>query len=453
MKNALYILIIGTILFSSCKDDELKVFDKTADERVAEAITALKQDLVSAPHGWKVKYNPVEGSGSYYIFLDFEENNTVNIKSDFSENEGKYYDQNITYRIDNSLGLELIFESGSVFSYLYDLNQGTFPAEYEFDYVNKTPDDALVFQSKSDPRTSVRTTLVLEAATDQEVNSTLGIQLSNNLNVLEADFDKFSSSLEMTFAQKDLVFYISHNTVIRQLTFSLAAKKSNTASTQNINFTTTYYLKGDSIVFDETLQGTFLGYPITISSLKLNTLSEATAEACGNPITLHGLQGLTSSSDAITFSSTLHDLSGAGFASESTIYFCPPGNIFNNGVSVGHEVAQNITGAASMQLYYNYDLGDDVPFFGLGFAIQNSDGTSTFALRQFTSQIIGNNIVFTFEEEISIFENPETDANIENINIYINQLTQGNQTYVFKLSDGLYEFYNPCNGWSFVFFN
>jgi hypothetical protein len=30
-------------------------------------------------------------------------------------------------------------------------------------------------------------------------------------------------------------------------------------------------------------------------------------------------------------------------------------------------------------------------------------------------------------------------------------LTQGDNTYVFELQDNLYEFYNPCTGWSFVF--
>src|SRR5690606_6989705 len=118
------------------------------DERVAEAKAALKQDLTANP--WKLKYKPEQGAGSFWMLLEFNDNDQVTIKSDLGSNEGKYYEQTISYRIDSSLGLELILETYSVFSFLFEQDQATFLAEYEFHYVNKTPDNALVFRSKTD---------------------------------------------------------------------------------------------------------------------------------------------------------------------------------------------------------------------------------------------------------------------------------------------------------------
>src|SRR5690606_3310169 len=108
----------------------------------------LKSDLIANP--WKMKYTPDETAGSFWVLLNFNDDNTVTIKSDLGANDGEFFEQTLTYRIDSSLGLELIFETYSFFSFLFELDQATFPAEYEFNYVNKTPDNALVFLSKSD---------------------------------------------------------------------------------------------------------------------------------------------------------------------------------------------------------------------------------------------------------------------------------------------------------------
>lgn len=129
-------------MLTACKDDEVAIFEKTADERAAEAIASLKADLVAPANGWRIKYRPEAESGSFYVLLDFNEDNTVNIKSDLGYNDGEFFDETVTYRIDNSLGLELIIESYSFFSFLVEEGQAAFQAEYEFNFVNKTPDDA-----------------------------------------------------------------------------------------------------------------------------------------------------------------------------------------------------------------------------------------------------------------------------------------------------------------------
>lgn len=438
-------------LLSGCEDDDINVFEKTADERNAEAIANLKQDLIAPANGWRLNYKPEAESGSFFVLLDFDENDKVTIKTDLGSDDGAYYEQTTSYRIDSSLGLELIFENYSFFSYLFELDQASFGAEYEFNYINKTPDNALVFNSKSD--TSTPTVLVFEEASAADINL-LGVDLSKNLTTLSEDLDKFTSSLRLTYEDKDLALYISLDDVRRTIHISAAALKTNTATTQTLNFSTGYLIKGDSIIFNETLQQTILGNNIRIKSLKLNDLGDAAISVCTDPIPIHTYSGVTSSNDVFLLETSLIDVNGRRFAQLSTFYFSPLQYIFNNGESSREAVLEDITGALEMHLYYNYEIEPGEPVLnGIGFVIRNLNGTVTFALREFTPVLNDNNIIFNFEPGITLFGNQTPDANVDNINIYLNALTEGNNTFVFEIGDNLYEFYNPCTGWSFVFVN
>ena len=181
-------------------------------------------------------------------------------------------------------------------------------------------------------------------------------------------------------------------------------------------------------------------------------MTDGEINVCADPIPIHGYTAVTSANDATILETSLLDASGAAFATLSDFYFCPNGNIVDNGVFVGGQVEEDIKGAQAMQLYYNYDLSG-TPFYAIGFYIQNTNGTVTFALREFTPVLTDNNLVFNFTSDIQLFGSAETEANIDNINIYLNALTDGGTTYVFKYADDVYEFFNPCTGWSFVFIN
>ncbi len=448
MKRILYLLCLTSFIFTGCKDDDINLFDKTADERAAEAIANLKADLIAPANGWKLRYRPENGSGSFYVFLKFEDDNTVNIQTDLGVDDGEYFNQTITYRVDNSLGLELILENYSFFSYLFEQDDATFGAEYEFNFVNKTPDDALVFSSKTD-FSNPTILLFVEAAAD-EADMLLGTALAQNLNAMSAGLGSLTQSYKLVYENKDLEFYLSLNDMRRTISFKSAARKSNIQIAQAMTFTTPYIVKGDSIVFDSPLTGSFLGNPITMKGIKFNNLEDAELNVCTDPIQVFSYAGVTSANDLVQLETTLLDASGSQFASQSDFFVCPISNIIDNGVFAGAAVAEDITGASSMQLYYNYDLGGD-PFYAMGFFIQNSNGTTTFALREFTSTLVNNNLIVNFAPEISIFGSPTT-ANIDNVNIYLDAMTAGDATYILEYADGLYEFFNPCTGWSFVFF-
>lgn len=450
MKKVFHLLWILTIAFASCKDDDdVAIFEKTADERVAEAVANLKQDLVAPANGWRIKYRPGAGSGSFYVLMDFNEDNTVNIKSDVGYNDGEFFDETVTYRIDNSLGLELIIESYSFFSFLVEEGQAAFQAEYEFNFVNKTPDEALVFNSKTD--LGVPTILLFEPASPTDINL-LGPTVSTNISTMAGDFDKFTASLNLTYEDRDLVLYFALNDFTRTLSITAASRKINRQITQDLNFNSPYTFKGDSLVLDQSFNANVLSNNITIKSINFTAFSESSLEICDEPITLHSYAGTTSGNDKVILSTGLLDASGRNFAQSSDFFVAPNENIFNNGFRVINQIEQDISGAIAMQLYYNYNDGSGTPFNAIGFLIQNPDATTTFALREFTPTLTDNHIVFNFAPDISVFGNQNTPANTENVNIYLEALTQGDNTYVFEYADNLYEFYNPCTGWSFVFF-
>lgn len=450
MEKAIYPAILFLFIVFSCNDDTERLFHKTADERSAEAIAALKQDLVSPPNGWLIKYRPQEDAGAYYVLLDFEENNKVTIKSDLGASDGEYFESTITYRIDSSLGLELIFETYSFFSFLFEQDQAAFGAEFEFDYVNKTPDNALVFRSKSD--TGSKDIVVFTQAGPGD-ESLLGTALGSGLNLIANDFDKFVSSLKLTYSNKDLALYLSLDELRRTVTFTSASLKTNIATTQSIDFTTSYIIEGNRLVLDDPFQGTVLGNAITIEHIQLGNVNQATLSVCTDPITIHAFTGVTSDGNNFTLETSLFDAAGKSFAQLSDFYVTPIGYIFDNGVSVGSDIANDITGAVSMQLYYNYDLGGGEVLNAIGFYLSNGDRPASFALREFTPVLNNNNLVFNFAPDITLFGNQNPDANIENINIYLDKLTSGGKTYVFQVSTGLYEFFNPCTGWTTIMIN
>jgi major membrane immunogen (membrane-anchored lipoprotein) len=97
---------------TACRDSEVTpLFDKSADERTAEAIANLKTDLTAPDNGYKLKYKPNDDAGSFHVLLKFNDDNTVRIRTDLSAEDKRYFDDTITYRIDSSLGLELIMET------------------------------------------------------------------------------------------------------------------------------------------------------------------------------------------------------------------------------------------------------------------------------------------------------------------------------------------------------
>lgn len=430
------------IVLTSCEDD-INMFEKSADERTAEAIANMKNELASPANGWRLKYRPENSSGSYYVLLTFDNDDQVTIKTDLGANNGEFFQQTTTYRIDSSLGLELIMESYCFFSYLFEQEQATFGAEFEFNYLRKTDDGNLVFESKTD--VVDKTILVFEPATVSDQTNLLGIDLSTKINEVSADLDNFTSSFKLIYDDRNVVFYVSIDEFRRTINFKSATRKNNLDFTE-VNFTSPYVLKKDSIVFDTPLVRTLLGNNISIKSIYFDDLNDGTLNVCASPIAIHSLEGVTSANDDVRLETSLFDASGGRFFQNGDFFVASIDRVFINGQSVWQQIQQDIHGALAMQLYYN-----NQGFYALGFVIQNDNGSITFALREFTATLTDNKVVFDFAPDVTIYGEQNTDANVNNVNIYLDLLTQGDNTYVFQYSPEIYEFHNPCTAMSVAF--
>lgn len=445
MKKVFYIFCVSIITLTACQDNDIRLFEKTAAERTAEAIAALKADLVEPSNGWRVKYRPTPATGSFYVLMDFNDDNTVILKTDLNSNGGEFFQDTITYRIDSAMGLELIMESYCFFSFLFEQDQATFGAEFEFNYANKTPDGELVFTSKTDIVDP--TVLLFEEAEADDEDEFLGQTVSTNLSLIGDDLSNFTSSFKLTYDNKDVVLYLALDEFRRTIKFNSVSKKNNTQVT-TVGFEVPYVIKGDSLVLDESLTQTFGGSTIKIKSIKFNNLTNSQINVCASPIDSHIYAGVTSANDAVKLEPTLVDVTGKQFATLTDFYAAGTTNVFHNGQNQAGQIAADLPTAVAVQLYYDYN-GDG--FYAIGFVLQNSDGSLTFALREFTPTLTDNKLVFNFQPGISLFGNTNPDDDVNAINTYIDGLTQGGNTYVFKFQEGLYEFYNPCTGWSIGF--
>ena len=79
------IIILG--LLFSCKDDEGSSIP-SAEDRKNAAIENLIDELTDPVNGWKLEYRPNTDNGAYLILLDFNDDGTVTINSDVTDDDG-----------------------------------------------------------------------------------------------------------------------------------------------------------------------------------------------------------------------------------------------------------------------------------------------------------------------------------------------------------------------------
>jgi hypothetical protein len=444
MRRFSLLFLLLALVLSSCNDDN-NLFDKSADERVADAIANLKSDLIAPTNGWLLKYRPESDAGVYNVLLKFGADNKVNIKTDLAVNDGEFFDQTVYYRIDNSMGIELIFETYSFFSFLFEQERANFGAEFEYIFVNRTPDNALVFVSKSDRGVPSRITLI--PATANDVNL-LGREVSSNLG-------RFTSSLRMVYNNKDMAISLTRDNLRRNMTFTYVSKKTDISFGEELDFTTGYLIQADSLVLDTPLAGTFNNQDYAIRSFKLSELSETTINICPEPTTSPAYSGtILNSNEGIVLETSLFDIYGANFHQRSRIFIAPIYYIFDeDGWPAETQILEEIEGAEFMVLLY--DAGtrfEQQNLTAIGFLIDNGDNSQgTFALKKFVPTLIENNLRFNFASDFTLYDNQNTTANVNNINKYLDKLTEGGRTYIYRVNRFFYEFYNPCSGWSFYF--
>jgi hypothetical protein len=179
--------------------------------------------------------------------------------------------------------------------------------------------------------------------------------------------------------------------------------------------------------------------------MKLSQFSKSSISVCTTPTPIHTYRGITSRGESVTLTPTFDDAAGGIFTTAAPFFDAPLGNILLNGEQAYQQVMDDIAGVTDFQIYYNYN-----GITGIGFRMENASGDPTFALWEFTLSRVGNKLTFNLAADLTLYGNQSPDADLTKVKQYILDLTNGNNTYVFKLADRVYEFHNPCTGWSYI---
>ena len=457
MRN-LILFCLSTWLFVSCGFDDGPELP-SVEEREAEAIADLK-DLLTAPsEGWRIDYRPTNGTGSFFILLDFREDDFVRIQSDVAANDGQFRDQTIPYRIDNAQGLELILETYAVFHYLFELEQASFGGEFEFIFVEEEGNN-LVFASKTDAVLGENTVLRFEPASSSDENLISlesfdrlgkGIFQSENLagvgnfatyNIyLENNNHTISSTLNLD--RRTIKF---HGIAQGQTQSQIITNNFGTA----INREVTFGILNDRITLDQSQSVSFDGSNYTISEIPLDNFNQFADSFCvgqTDSLASFNSDGAPSLGD-VTITSSLFQ-THSSFQPGPDVFFSV-NYIFlydDEDISIRESIESVFPDVQAFQWYYGLELGPDSLLNAVGFVTVDEFNNAEFFLRQFDVVQNGNQVIMTFTGENFITEDNPTMEQINGLEQLTDEIFSGGEVFILEVStiNDLFEFYNPCN--------
>lgn len=162
------LIAITALTFTSCKKDDTRVFDQSADERLTQRLEQYQQALLSAADGWNAVYSPAAG-GTYNFYFRFNAENRVFMYSDFDTATAKN-EKESSYRLKGLQQPALIFDTYSYIHLLADpdgsINGGEdgqgLLADFEF-AIDSVFADSITLTGRVN-----RTKLTLQKATAQD---------------------------------------------------------------------------------------------------------------------------------------------------------------------------------------------------------------------------------------------------------------------------------------------
>ncbi len=456
MKWIIYILPLFFLLSCRENDDDIDSVEK----RVQEAIDGLFDDLNEPSNGWKVVYTPTETSGGFFMLLDFALDGTVRVRSDVAANEGEFLDHSMSYRVDNSMRLELIFETYGIFHYLFELDQTTFGAEFEFNY-NGKEEGNLIFVSKTDGGSNP-TTLTFEPASSNDVNL-LATSVSINL-------DKFKGLSPQIFGAEPPIqqVYLDNSGVSFFWTIDLdkriaEADFAGTGTTFeeiydngsgiNLNFSSGFSYSGDQLILQNPLTMTVGGNDITISTMTYSIFDESGGGSlcpASSEVT-PTYTGTAGSNGTFLASKTLFDRSGETFnANDDGVYSVSIPFIFDDSLQSLSDVGvinEFIPNAVGFIMTYGFN-SETIPAYSIGFITEDGDSTDII-LREFEpTTSTGNQVDIVFTNDFYQSDDMMSSQDSTNMIEVTETIFSGGRVYAYDFPiQGLqvYRLFNPCN--------
>lgn len=450
-----YILLVA--LFISCDNDDASDLPPY-EERVTAAINDLRNELTAPANGWRIYYQPTSRAGVFFMLLDFDQNGMVTIKTDVVDNEGEFIEQTIPYRIDNALSLELIFETFGVFHHLFEKDQASFGAEFEFLYSGKEGGN-LIFVSKSD--LSDRTVVVFEPADPGDENL-LSTEIAENLDrfygLTPQIFGRTPPIQQLILHDKNISVFWSIDLEKRVIDVDMAGKGTTieeiNTNTDNVDLdhTTGYALLGGKLVLLNPLSFNIGEENITISEIELNNFSMTGESFCSlNAENTPVYEGQIQNMGQVTIQKSLFDSEGAEFQPLSgRPYSVNVLFIFDESGRSLHEegiILERFPKASAF--LFNYGLeSEELPANALGFIIEDEAGEGQILLREFEPTTTeGNKITITLTNNF-YYSTPPAPQDEQNLIEITNKIFEGNEMYAFDLpvaSAKVFRLFNPCN--------
>ena len=456
MKRLLYILPIVFLLLS-CKENDGDI--DSVEDRIKKAINDLTGELTTPSNGWKVLYQPTSTSGSFLMILDFDEDGEVRIRTDVAANDGEFLDQTINYRVDNSLKLELIFETYGIFHYLFELDQTTFGAEFEFYYEEKA-DNNLVFTSKTDG--GVPTVLTFEPASANDIDL-LSSEISSNMDKFKGLSPQIFGAVppiqQIYLTNSNTSFFWSIDLDKRIVEADFAGIGTsfeeiyNNGSGVNLDFTSGYSFSNGKLLLNDPLMMNVGGSEITIGELSFNIFDEgAGGSLC--PVTSDvtpTYSGSAGSNGNFVASKTLFDRSGESFtANTDGLYSVNIPFIFDDSLqSLSDEgiIVERFPEAVGFLMTYGFE-SETIPAYSVGFIIEAGDSIDLI-LREFEpTTSTGNQVDIVFKNDFYQSDGIMSSQDSTNMMDVTEDIFSGGRVYAYDYpiqGVQVYRLFNPCN--------
>ncbi len=435
----------------SCSDDDGPKLP-SVEERVEEAISTLRNDLTAPANGWRLEYRPTPESGVFLMILDFDAEGNVRIKSDVVDNNGEFLDQTITYRIDNALGLELILETYGVFHYLFEQDQASFGAEFEFLFDRKEGDN-LVFESISD--FFVPTVLTFEPA-PAGAESAFSREIAENLDtygtITTQIFGGDPPIQQLILEDRNVSVFWSIDLEKRNI-FADVAGIGTTLAEVNANGRTTigqnsgYALRDGKLVLLSPITFSLGGAQFTIEEIRLTDFQMTAPPLCASDVELGpSYSGQISGLGNVRLISSLYNSNGFGFQPNNAytvnVIFVFDGE--GNSLAQGGIIEEKFPEASAFAFLYGINpIDPNLPPNSIGLIME--DGS--IYVREFEPTTTeGNKVSITFTENF-YFDDGSVGLE-DDLREITDLIFEGSDLYAFDLpsnANTVFRLFNPCN--------
>jgi hypothetical protein len=444
----------------SCDSDEGSGLP-SAEDRKEGAIDDLVDELVDAPNGWRIAYRPNADNGAYLMLLNFDDNGTVTIHSDVVGGDGEdYFEQQIRYRIDASLGLELVFETYGVFHYLFEQQAATFGGEFVFTYLEEDNGN-LFFASKSDIIDKTILELIPAQAGDVNLFSTeLSERLGQYAGFTPQIFGGLPPIQHLALIDKGISVFWSIDALTRIITVDVAGVGITLEevllndSYVSINHVTGYTMQNEKILLEEEFSFTINGENHTIKEVSLSNFDVETLSFCPTGIVeFPKATGSIAGLGSVVVSKSLFNSEGFNFTTKAeTTYGINPFFIIDaDGFSLlqSGSIGEKFPDAVSF--VFNYGLEDvDQPTDAIGFIVLDDEGVPKTYLRALSSVVReGNKLVLEMSDNYYYSDTPGADDE-QFLTDITDEIFEGGVVYLYDLPQDegkVFWLYNPCNSY------